>query len=145
MKKFLLVFLIIIISSCEKVENIQILNKELEKHVSIFIKEIEESKECKSKYITIRIVSDKIYISNSEPILSKNFIGFTKFQKSFLYFYSSGNYSNFISVKNNDFRLIEKDYNNGCDPSKDKILNIDVRDHNILRLYLPELNTVNPN
>lgn len=134
MKKITLFFLIAINVCCEKSKNVEIINKDLKNHITTFIKEIETSKECQSKYITVEINSDKIYISNIEPFKSKNFLGFTKLNESFVYFYSSANYSSFISINNNDFKPLEKNYSNECDPSKYKILTRNPKNNSILKL-----------
>jgi hypothetical protein len=132
-KIFLLLFISFIISSCHDKKNVQILNKDLILYVKNFIDKIDKSKECQSKYITIEITKDKIYISNATPTLRNNFLGFIEFEKSYLYFYSSKEFSNFIQVYDKSFNPIEKKYNNQCDPSKDQILLINQENRNVLK------------
>ena len=147
MKIYLLLFISLIISSCHPKKNVQILNKDLSRHVKNFIDKIDKidkSKECKSKYITIEITKDQIYISNSIPTLRNDFLGFMEFDKSNLYFYSSKEFSNFIKIYDNSFQSIEKNYNNECHPSKGQILLINQNNRNILKplkLNLENLNT----
>jgi|GEM_PF-2399361 hypothetical protein len=138
-------FFSLIISSCKQKENVQILNKDLMLYVKRFIEEIDKSKYCKTKYITIEIKHDKIYISNYKPTLRKDFLGCMEFEKSNLYFYSSDEYSNFITINNNNFKSIENNYSNECEPPKDKILLIDKKNGNVLKPLKLNLMNLNHN
>ena len=135
MKIYLIIICVAVCLSCQNKDNIDILNKSLEKNIVIFIDKVDKNFPCKSNYITVEITGNKIYISNSVPTKANSYLGFKSVKKSMVYFYSTEDYSNFISVNSNEFKAVDKNYTNDCEPSMDQILLIDKKDKNYLKVY----------
>jgi len=134
--KYLFIILLFFFISCEKEENLKIINQNLVLELKSFIKEVDENSPCKSDYITIRISENEIKMANYQPELSEDFIGMIEFDKSKIYLFSSNDYSNYVKViygkkKEKEKKLESKE---SCDPPMYRILLIDKRDKNKFRI-----------
>ena len=127
-----IVFIFIILISCQNKQSIEIINIDLKKELSIFIKQINKNYPCKSDYIIVEIDNQKIYLSNTNPIDSKDYIGKCNFNKSEVYFYSSVDYSNYIKLNLKLKFETKKIYSNECHPSMDRILIIDKKNNKLI-------------
>ncbi|WP_460575339.1 hypothetical protein [Flavobacterium koreense] len=119
-----------------KKDEIEIIDPFLISEIKYLIQKIDDMQYCKSDYLTVTINRNKIYISNSVPTNSDNYLGNCFVGKSKVYFYSNINYSKYLNINSPKPFRIDKNYSNKCHPDVDNILLINNNDGSLKRWKL---------
>ena len=139
MKLIIMIFGCFFLScSNSKKDEIEIINPFLISEIKYLTNKIDEKQYCKSDYLSVTVSRNKIYISNSVPSNSDNYLGNCIVGKSKVYFYSNSsfkyNYSRYLIVNSPKPFSIDENYSNECHPQVDNILLINNNDGSLKRL-----------